>query len=45
MSTVRWLEAGADPGFSFGVGSQKKLCARTHITSSKSEVLYGRVQA
>ena len=34
--------AGADPGFSFkGGGGRKRLCARTHITSAKPEVLGG----
>ena len=29
-------EAGADPGFSFGGGGCKRLCAPMHITSAKS---------
>ena len=40
----RCLSPGADPGFSFGGGGggRKKLYARTHITSAKSEVPFGR---
>ena len=36
---------GADPGFSFGGGGgRKRFCARTHITSARPEVPYGRAQ-
>ena len=33
---------GADPGFSFRGGGRKRLYARTHITSAKFEVPFGR---
>ena len=44
---INLTEAGADPGFSFGGGGggrNKRLCARTHITSAGPNSLSAGVQ-